>query len=71
MSKRAEQVNEGSMALLSWDPAAYGGRGGDSFDDSQENENIVSIRTVKIRSGDQVDSIQVRPPRGKTILSYT
>ncbi len=41
------------------DPTTYGGRGGNHFDDGVENVNIVGIRTVNIRSGNQVDAIQV------------
>ena len=41
------------------DPTTYGGRGGNLFDDGVENVNIVGIRTVNIRSGNQMDAIQV------------
>ena len=53
---------------LARDPATYGGRGGSSFDDGKLNVNIVGVRTVKIRSGNQVDSIQVRPREEKNSL---
>ena len=51
-------LNQQAMALAK-DPGSYGGRGGSSFDDGTDNVRIVGIRTVKIRAGDQVDSIQV------------
>ena len=41
------------------DPATYGGRGGGAFDDGKANVNIVGVSKVNIRSGNQVDSIQV------------
>ena len=44
---------------LAKDPGTYGGRGGMVFDDGADNVHIVGIRTVNIRAGDQVDSIQV------------
>ena len=41
------------------DPTTYGGRSGNLFDDGVENVNIVGIRTVNTRSGNQMDAIQV------------
>ena len=41
------------------DPATFEGPGGSHFDDGTKYLNIVGIRAINIRSGDQVDAIQV------------
>ena len=54
-----KEVSACSKMSLAKDPGTYGGRGGNAFDDGTNNVRIVGIRTVNIRAGNQVDSIQV------------